>query len=56
MNIKDMNDLMTQINEKSKHVARLERVKKDLKGKDAERAESTQSNLRRQIIELQELV
>lgn len=53
MDITTINDLMTQINEKTKHVARLERVKKDLKGKDAERAEATQSNLRKQIIELQ---
>ena len=53
MNIKDMNDLMTQINEKYRHMKRLGNALPSLAGKDADRAVKTISNLRQQIIELE---
>ena len=53
MHIKDINDLMTQINEKYKHASRLEKAMPELASKDAERAVKTISNLRQQIIELE---
>ena len=56
MNIKDMNDLMTQINEKYKHTQRLEKAMPSLAGKDADRAVKTISNLRQQIVELERML